>query len=115
MGGLTPRRRRFVEEYLIDRNGAQAAIRAGYSSRSACEAAYELLSNSQVRAAVEAGTARKAQELNLKRHDAILALVEAAEIARKAQDARTLLRTWREIALLLGFYPPTLHLPRLRD
>ncbi len=32
---LTPKEHRFVEEYLIDLNATQAAIRAGYSPRSA--------------------------------------------------------------------------------
>jgi phage terminase small subunit len=32
---LTPKQRRFVEEYIIDLNGAQAAIRAGYAPNSA--------------------------------------------------------------------------------
>ena len=32
---LTPKQTRFIDEYLVDRNGAQAAIRAGYSARSA--------------------------------------------------------------------------------
>ena len=32
---LTPRERRFVEEYLTDLNATQAAIRAGYSKRTA--------------------------------------------------------------------------------
>ena len=33
--GLTPKQARFCEEYVIDLNGKQAAIRAGYSQRSA--------------------------------------------------------------------------------
>lgn len=32
---LTPRQQRFIEEYLVDLNGTQAAIRAGYSKASA--------------------------------------------------------------------------------
>lgn len=32
---LTPKRERFVDEYLVDLNATQAAIRAGYSARSA--------------------------------------------------------------------------------
>lgn len=35
--------RRFVEEYLVDRNGTQAAIRAGYSKKTAPEIAAENL------------------------------------------------------------------------
>ena len=32
---LTPRQSRFVDEYLVDANGTQAAIRAGYSATGA--------------------------------------------------------------------------------
>ena len=33
--GLTPRQARFVKEYLVDLNGTQAAIRAGYNEKTA--------------------------------------------------------------------------------
>ncbi|WP_282608445.1 terminase small subunit [Pelagibius sp. Alg239-R121] len=36
-GGLTPKQARFVEEYLIDLNATQAAIRAGYSEKTAID------------------------------------------------------------------------------
>jgi len=32
---LTPKQRQFVNEYLVDLNATQAAIRAGYDSRTA--------------------------------------------------------------------------------
>jgi phage terminase small subunit len=41
--GLTPKQERFVEEYLIDLNATQAAIRAGYSAKTAREIAKENL------------------------------------------------------------------------
>ena len=40
---LPPRQRRFVAEYLVDCNGTQAAIRAGYSRKTANEQAADLL------------------------------------------------------------------------
>ena len=40
---LTRKRRRFVEEYAVDWNGTQAAIRAGYSARNARKLASENL------------------------------------------------------------------------
>ena len=52
---LTPRQQRFVEEYLLDLNGTQAAIRAGYSARTANEQAARLLANVSVRSAIERG------------------------------------------------------------
>ena len=47
---LRGKRGRFVAEYLRDRNGAQAAIRAGYSQRTARTIASELLTFPDVRA-----------------------------------------------------------------
>ena len=61
--GLTPRQARFVKEYLVDLNGTQAAIRAGYSSRTANEQAARLLANISVKAAVEAGAATQHAQL----------------------------------------------------
>ena len=48
--GLTERQRRFCEEYLIDGNAAQAAIRAGYSKRSATVVSTTLMKSPQVQA-----------------------------------------------------------------
>ena len=45
---LTPRQEKFFREYLIDRNGNQAAIRAGYSPKTACSMASTLLTNPKV-------------------------------------------------------------------
>lgn len=42
---LTAKQQRFCEEYLIDLNGTQAAIRAGYSQKTANEQAARLLAN----------------------------------------------------------------------
>lgn len=44
MNNLTPKQKRFCEEYVIDLNGTQAAIRAGYSKNTANRIASENLS-----------------------------------------------------------------------
>ena len=49
---LTPKQERFVEEYLIDLNATQAAIRAGYSAKTAEAQGSRLLSNVNVSALV---------------------------------------------------------------
>lgn len=51
--GLTPQQRRFVAEYLKDGNATQAAIRAGYSKKTAQEQSSRLLSNVMVAQAIE--------------------------------------------------------------
>jgi len=50
---LTAQQLRFVEEYLKDLNGKQAAIRAGYSPKSAEACASRLLSKAKVKAEIE--------------------------------------------------------------
>ncbi len=56
---LSLKRQRFVEEYLVDLNAKQAAIRAGYSPRSAEVTGSRLLGDAKVAAAImEAKLAR---------------------------------------------------------
>ncbi len=50
---LSPKQKRFVEEYLVDLNATQAAIRAGYSVRTATETGYDNLRKPQIAEAIE--------------------------------------------------------------
>lgn len=50
---LSPRVLRFIEEYPIDLNGKQAAIRSGFSAKTAQEQASRLLSNVKVQEAIQ--------------------------------------------------------------
>ena len=52
--GLTPKQARFVDEYSIDSNATQAAIRAGYSQKTAQVIGSENLSKPLVAAAIQA-------------------------------------------------------------
>ena len=62
---LSPRQQRFVEEYLVDLNGTQAAIRAGYSEKGAHVQASQLLSNPKVNEAVAAAMAERSQRTKI--------------------------------------------------
>lgn len=53
MANLTPKQQRFVEEYLIDLNATQAAIRAGYSEKTARSIGQRLLTNVDIQKAIE--------------------------------------------------------------
>ena len=53
MSKLTNKQKRFCEEYLIDLNATQAAIRAGYSQKSASRFSIELLNKTHVSAYIE--------------------------------------------------------------
>ena len=73
---LTPRQRRFAEEYLVDLNATQAAIRAGYSPRTAEVQGSRLLSNANVQRATAAGMAARSKRTEVAADRALL------EIAR---------------------------------
>lgn len=57
---LTARQQQFVSEYMIDFNGTQAAIRAGYNYDGASQTGSVLLANPKVAAAVAAAKAERA-------------------------------------------------------
>lgn len=103
---LTARQRRFVEEYGVDRNGAAAAVRAGYSPRSAKQTAYELLTKPDLQAAVAAQEVLVAAEVGIARQRVIQGLLEAVEMARERRDPGAMIAAWREIGKMLGYYAP---------
>ena len=53
MANLTPKQQRFVEEYLIDLNATQSAIRAGYSEKTAKEIGSENLTKPNIAKAIQ--------------------------------------------------------------
>ncbi len=53
MAKLTAKQEKFIQEYLIDLNATQAAIRAGYSSKTAAEQSSRLLINVKIQAAIQ--------------------------------------------------------------
>lgn len=57
--GVSQRQRRFIEEYLVDLNATQAAVRAGYAPKSAEKHAYQLLKRPEVAAAVQEAIERR--------------------------------------------------------
>ena len=64
-GKLTDRQQRFVTEYLVDLNGTQAAIRAGYSEKTAQPCSARLLSKAMVKDAVASGLAKRSERVEI--------------------------------------------------
>lgn len=76
--GLSGKRALFVSEYLKDRNATQAAIRAGYSERSAYAQGSALLKNHEVSEAVAAGAKRIADKAEVRAVDVLAILRDIA-------------------------------------
>ncbi|MSR16146.1 MAG: terminase small subunit [Gammaproteobacteria bacterium] len=74
---MNERQRRFIAEYLRDGNCTQAAIRAGYSARTARQAGSRLLTNVDVRDAldVERAPVLERAKVTLEGHLAMLATI----------------------------------------
>jgi len=62
---LTAKQQRFVAEYLIDLNATQAAIRAGYSEKTAAEQASRLLTNVKVAEAIQAAMKARSERTEI--------------------------------------------------
>jgi len=62
---LTPKQRRFVDEYLIDLNATQAAIRAKYSAKTAASQGERLLRNVEVQAALTSSMSARSERTQI--------------------------------------------------
>ncbi|MFG8819742.1 terminase small subunit [Pseudomonas aeruginosa] len=77
---LTKKQRLFVDEYLIDLNATQAAIRAGYSTRRATEIGYQLLQRPEVAQAIQAAMAERSRRTEVEADYVIRRLREIDEM-----------------------------------
>lgn len=75
---MTKKQKLFIEEYLIDLNATQAAIRAGYSPETANEQGSRLLANVSIRAQIEQAMAERSRRTGV---NADRIVIELAKIA----------------------------------
>jgi phage terminase small subunit len=106
---LNPKQKRFCEEYIIDLNATQAAIRAGYSAHTAQEQSSRLLSNVMIKSMVEQLMEARGQRTRITA-DRVLQEIEhlasfdpaqladvkgAEDIKRLPEDVRRAIVGWR--------------------
>lgn len=75
---LTKKQRLFVDEYLIDLNATQAAIRAGYSPTSARQIADENMSKPDIKNAIDRAIAERSKRTGINADRIILELAKIA-------------------------------------
>lgn len=85
MSDLTPKQRRFCEEYVVDLNGTQAAIRSGYSEDTATEQASRLLSNVKVQAYVKELQEKVSEKLGIDHQWVVRRLKEISDRCMQAE------------------------------
>lgn len=76
---MTVKQERFCTEYVIDYNGTQAAVRAGYSEKSAYSQASRMLKNAEVLARVRELQHEQVERLAISADYVILKLMDTRE------------------------------------
>lgn len=91
---LTDKQRRFVDEYLVDLNATQAAIRAGYSQKTARQIGDENLSKPDIAKAVQEAQAARSQRTEITQDMVLreLAKIGFSDIRKVVRWGRTELR-----------------------
>jgi phage terminase small subunit len=84
MGDLTPKQEAFCQEYLVDLNATQAAIRAGYSKKTANKHGPELVVNSGIKKRIKELQDKRAKRVD-RTQDSIIKKLETLE--SKAAEA----------------------------
>lgn len=69
---LTAKQQRFIEEYVVDFNAEQAAIRSGYSAKSASFIGFENINKPYLKAEIQ----KKMDELTAKSQDKIISVLQ---------------------------------------
>ncbi len=86
---LSTKQQRFSEEYLVDLNATQAAIRAGYSVNTAKQQGSRMLTNVAIAFAIERGKQERSEAIKI---DAEWVLEKAVDLYQRcAQEVRPLL------------------------
>lgn len=80
MARLTAKQKRFIEEYLIDLNATQAAIRVGYSPESAKEIGCENLTKPNIKAAIDKAMAERSRRTGITQDRVLRELAKIAFI-----------------------------------
>lgn len=90
---LTAKVSAFVREYLVDKNATQAAIRAGYSARSAGQTGNEMLRKPHIKAAVNKALKEQAARTLMTADRVLLDIQQLGDKAAKAGEYHAAIRS----------------------
>ncbi len=107
---LTPKQARFVEEYLIDLNATQAAIRAGYSAKTANEQGAQLLAKLSIRQAVAEAQAIRSKRTEITQDEVIQGLKKEATLEGEGSSHSARVSAWAHLGKHLGMFTDNLNL-----
>lgn len=80
---LNDKQKQFCNEYLIDFNGTQAAIRAGYSKKTANEQAAQLLAKLSIQTYLKELIENRNERVKITQDEVLNKIIEVVEICTK--------------------------------
>jgi len=98
------RQSRFVNEYLVDMNATSAAVRAGYSCKTAKSQASRLLTFVDVKLDIQRKQKEDETRLRIDRDKVLDHLGKVIELAEAERDPRTMIEAAAEINKMMGYY-----------
>ena len=104
MANLTPKQSRFIDEYLIDLNATQAAIRAGYSEHTAKEMGCENLTKPNIKNAIDERLAQKQTESIVSREMVLRGLLDEAKQMGDGSSHSARVGAWAHLGKHLGMF-----------
>ena len=99
---MNPKQRRFCEEYVVDSNGTQAAIRAGYAANSAVVTASRLLTKANVRERVDQLFAEQRERVEISIDSLTELLLDDRKLAHDNKQAGAAVSATEKLAKLHG-------------
>lgn len=104
MAKLTPKQQRFVDEYLIDLNATQAAIRAGYSEKTAYSIGDENLKKPEIKKAIEQAQKERQKRTLVTQDDVIRGLLTEAEWQGEGSSHSARVSAWAHLGKHLNMF-----------
>lgn len=104
MANLTPKQQRFVEEYLIDLNATQAAIRAGYSEKTAKSVGHENLTKPDIQKAIEEAQEKLSNKAQVTVEMVVHGLLNEAKDLSEGSTQSARVSAWAHLGKHLGMF-----------
>ena len=105
---INDKQTRFCKEYVIDFNATQAAIRAGYSKKSAKVIAFENLQKPEIKEYIQSITKKTEEKLEINRERIAKNILKYAEINPDGDIVKTsdVLKANEQLSKMYGLYEP---------
>lgn len=101
---LTPKQQRFVDEYLIDLNATQAALRAGYSEKTSYSIGQENLNKPEIAKAIGSRQEKIQNKVEVTQEWIVQEFIENHKLAREAGEIPSSNKALENLGRYLGMF-----------